>query len=125
MSTTKSSRMLAFINYRMRVTISDTRSIVGTFLAFDRHMNLVLGDAEEFRRIKGSGSTKANPREEKRALGLVLIRGECVVAVQVESPPRTKPKPKNASNAKVRGVAVGRGAPIGAASSAGAPSSMS
>lgn len=45
---------MQYVNYRMRVTVSDTRSIVGSFLAFDRHLNLVLADCEEFRRIKGT-----------------------------------------------------------------------
>ena len=48
----RQSKMLAFINSRVRVTIVDGRHIVGRFLAFDRHMNLVLADAEEFRRLR-------------------------------------------------------------------------
>ena len=29
--------MVNYINYRMRVTLSDTRMLVGKFLAFDKH----------------------------------------------------------------------------------------
>ena len=45
MVVSRTSKMLAYINYRMRVTIVDGRQIVGRFMAFDRHMNIVLGDA--------------------------------------------------------------------------------
>ena len=55
----KSSKLLSFVGSRIRVTIQDSRVLVGTFMAFDKHMNLVLGDTEEYRRVKKSaGSCK-------------------------------------------------------------------
>ena len=51
MPVNRTSKMLAYVNYGMRVTILDGRQIVGRFMAFDRHMNLVLSDAEEFRKL--------------------------------------------------------------------------
>ncbi|KAJ4706807.1 Small nuclear ribonucleoprotein family protein [Melia azedarach] len=47
----KSSKMLQFINYQIRVTIHDGRQLIEKFMAFDRHVNLVLGDCEEFRKL--------------------------------------------------------------------------
>ncbi|EFJ31583.1 hypothetical protein SELMODRAFT_8958, partial [Selaginella moellendorffii] len=91
MSLSKSSKMLNYINYRMRVTIQDGRQLVGKFMAFDRHMNFVLGDTEEFRRLppkKGAGKQQGGEeREDRRTLGLILLRGEEVVSMTVEGPP--------------------------------------
>lgn len=79
---------MAYVNWRMRITISDTRQLVGTFLAFDRHMNLVLADTEEFRKVKAKKG--AEEKEEKRVLGLVLLRGESVISLSAEAPPPPK-----------------------------------
>lgn len=83
--------MLSLINWRLKVTVNDGRAFVGQMLAFDRHMNLVLAECEEFRRVrpkKKQGETDAGPMQEmKRTLGLVILRGETVVSLTVEGPP--------------------------------------
>ncbi|KAJ0108451.1 hypothetical protein J7T55_002055 [Diaporthe amygdali] len=92
MATNKQGKMAGYINYRMRVTLNDGRQMTGQMLAFDKHMNVVLADTEEFRRIKkqskpaapGSapGAAQAVVQEEKRTLGLTIVRGAHIVSFQ-------------------------------------------
>ena len=91
-------------------------------MAFDKHMNMVLGDCEEWRKIKlkrgqskaasGDTDTKAT-REQKRMLGLVILRGENIVSITVEGPPvRGEPKAACLPTGPGRSAAAGRGAPM-------------
>src|SRR4051794_21160126 len=95
--------MVNLLNYRLRITMSDSRVMTGQMLAFDKHMNLVLADCEEFRKIKpkkGSGQA-GSLREEKRTLGLVILRGETVVSISVDGPPPPSIEDQKAKMAQV------------------------
>lgn len=69
---------------------------------FRQHMNLVLADTEEFRRVKRKQNKPSAPgasssagqvieQEEKRTLGLTIVRGSHIVSLSVESPPPADP----------------------------------
>jgi small nuclear ribonucleoprotein B and B' len=86
--------MQSLVDYRVRVTMTDGRQLTGLLMAFDKFMNLVLADTEEFRRTKRRSTTKAAgddmETEEKRTLGLVILRGEQVVSISVDAPPASQ-----------------------------------
>lgn len=62
-------------------------------------MNLVLADTEEFRRVKRKANKPSAPgssaqlieTEEKRTLGLTIVRGAHIISLSVESPPPADP----------------------------------
>lgn len=137
------------INYRMRVTLNDGRQMTGQMLAFDKvstrpithvvfhtneqHMNLVLADTEEFRRTKRKSKPSAGPSnaplvesEEKRTLGLTIVRGTHVVSCSVDGPPPADPSARLGTSAPGAAAAAatlssgpgiskpaGRGLPVG------------
>ena len=101
-------------------------------------MNLVLADTEEFRRVKrkqakaaaapGAAGSSAPlvESEEKRTLGLTIVRGAHIISLSVESPPPADPStrlgasaPGGAPAAMAAGAGVarpaGRGAAVGLA----------
>ncbi|CAO1631161.1 unnamed protein product [Sympodiomycopsis kandeliae] len=140
-SKSQGGKMLSLINYRLRVTLNDGRQLTGQMLAFDPHMNLVLADTEEFRKLKrrkgaskkaegGSddddddqeSSTAPLPSaEQKRALGLIILRGETIVSLSVEGPP---PADKGAGVGGPLPPGAGRGMPAGRGVGLAAPPGM-
>ncbi|KAI9015129.1 hypothetical protein BC832DRAFT_547471 [Gaertneriomyces semiglobifer] len=117
MSTSRNSKIMALLNYRLRVTVQDGRILIGQMLAFDKHMNMVLADCEEFRKIKPKGKPASGrtEREEKRTLGLVILRGETIVSLSVEAPPpQTGDGGRSAATLTGTGMArpAGRGLPM-------------
>jgi small nuclear ribonucleoprotein B and B' len=67
--------------------------LVGTFLAFDKHLNVILSECEEYRiRRKGNylniyifiGNVDV---EIKRTVGMVVVRGDNIVSLSAEAPP--------------------------------------
>jgi len=137
-ATNKQGKMAGYINYRMRVTLNDGRQMTGQMLAFDKHMNLVLADTEEFRRTKrkqnkpsapGASSAAAQvvEQEEKRTLGLTIVRGAHIVSLSVESPPPADPSArlgKSTGAGITAGLTAGPGVARPAGRGAAAPISL-
>ena len=121
------SKMGGYLNHRMRATLKDGRTFVGTLKSFDKHMNLVLIDTDEYRQIRPKKGQVLN--EQKRPLGFVLLRGEHLCTLSIEGPPpneddfQTLPNMSGAmqgmnSGGTGMGRPAGRGMPVSQAQQA-------
>lgn len=120
----KASRMMNWLEYRVRVNTEDGRVLVGTLLAFDKYLNLVLSDCEEFRQVRMKVDQKKNDpkkaaaanvyveRTVKKVLGLTLLRGEVVCGVTAEAPPAHAVAKKAMQPGPGRSAPVGRGSGV-------------
>uniref|UniRef100_A0A7S4WC68 Sm protein B n=1 Tax=Alexandrium monilatum TaxID=311494 RepID=A0A7S4WC68_9DINO len=108
-------KLSQFFNWRVSATLLDGRVLVGTLMAVDKHVNLVLCNTEEYRKYKVKGHPEG--KELKRMLGLVVARGRNVLYVQPEAlqkeelvetdKPQKKAAPKAAPAAPAAAAASG------------------
>lgn len=117
----KQNKMMQLVNCRLRLTLQDGRVMVGQLLAFDKHMNLVIADCEEFRRSKqaksaGAGGKKGGA-EQRRTLGLIMLRGQHIISMCPEGAPPPVDANKIRTPASLQmgpgmGRGTGRGVPM-------------
>ncbi len=103
---TQRSKFLQWIDFRVRLTLQDGRMMVGTFLAFDKHMNIVLADADEYRIVKSKKTGVS--KQIKRTLGLLIVRGENIVSLTAEAPPSQTHKKTDETNKPGKATTISR-----------------
>lgn len=89
-SSNQNRTMSDYLQRTLTVSLTDGRLLVGRLVAFDKHMNMVLNQTREYPK-------NASPQgdDNRRSVGLVMLRGEHVVNVTAE-----KNTAKAAVNAK-------------------------
>ncbi|KAI9490436.1 hypothetical protein BDB00DRAFT_555608 [Zychaea mexicana] len=65
-------KLRSYLNFRTRITITDGRVFVGTFVCIDKQKNIIIAHSKEFR------------GDENRLVGLVMIPGKHLVKVEAE-----------------------------------------
>ncbi|GFT72142.1 small nuclear ribonucleoprotein-associated protein B [Nephila pilipes] len=87
MTVSKKNQILQLLRCKMRIILCDNRTFIGTFAAFDKHMNVVLTDCVEYKKYKA----KRQPAVEgKKTIGTAIIRGENITSIIVdEEPPQS------------------------------------
>ena len=99
LETTNLNRFLQSI---VRVELNEHHYFIGQLLAYDKHLNIVIYDAEEHQ-ITEEGENVSNQ-------DLLIIRGENIQAVTMEQPPTAHSKDVRSSHIH---VGIGKVHPFG------------
>ena len=62
-----------FMDLRVDLRMNGDRRIIGIMKGYDQYMNIVLDEAKEIPKVKGSGEKGQN-----RELGMIVIRGASI-----------------------------------------------
>ena len=62
-----------FMDLRVDLRMNGDRRIIGIMKGYDQYMNIVLDEAKEIPKVKGSGE-----KDQKRELGMIVIRGASI-----------------------------------------------
>ncbi|XP_077867577.1 N-alpha-acetyltransferase 38-B, NatC auxiliary subunit-like [Saccoglossus kowalevskii] len=78
-------KLESWLNRRLRICMTDGRTLIGTFLCTDQERNVILGSCEEY--VNPPDTTE---KEEPRVLGLAMVPGQHIVTIEVDmyTPPQ-------------------------------------
>uniref|UniRef100_A0A2L2Y630 Sm protein B n=1 Tax=Parasteatoda tepidariorum TaxID=114398 RepID=A0A2L2Y630_PARTP len=99
MTVGRNNQILQLLNAKMRIILCDNRTFVGTFSAYDKHMNIVLTGCVEYKKYKAK---RRAPVEGKKTIGTAIIRGENIMSVIVESQPEPPSRSGESSSSRYR-----------------------
>ena len=88
----KSNKITKYLNYTIEVQTTSGKTFEGKFLAFDKHMNIILSECVENRTIVNK-KTKEE-RKIQRSIGLIILRGDCVLGYTPLLPPNKQKQPE-------------------------------
>ncbi|ESO90454.1 hypothetical protein LOTGIDRAFT_123274, partial [Lottia gigantea] len=83
---TGKQKLQRWLNKRMKICMTDGRTLIGIFLCTDRDKNVILGSCEEYLK-----PPESEEKEEPRILGLAMIPGHHIVNISIDEHDKTVP----------------------------------
>ena len=76
--------------------------MVGTLIAHDQFLNIVLSNAVEYRVLPVKAKVRPEEKIVKRTLGLTVLRGDKITSLSLEGPPVANQRPESSKPSSSR-----------------------